>query len=179
MRRSVWKAYVLVWGALLFFPARSFGASYTDEDIRKMFKDSDTRKTHSVMASQSERLRSMLDGFIRGDAQMIGDNAARLTEAMQGVAQTYPLTSENGPAVWHSASDIATQSELIKKSLTARDHRGAYAHYNLIVSNCIQCHQLVRPFGKFEEPEPEPATKPVEDPPSKNKAKQPTKPGPR
>ncbi len=146
--------FILILGLVFNFILlpRAFAETYTDDMIQDFFKSKDARKSHGVMKAQRESIRAIMDGFIIGDPELIQRNADDLNTAMQEIVQTYPPKSEEGAAVWSAMSNIVTQSQSMKKELSNKDYSKAYGHYTQITASCIQCHQIARPWGKFEEP---------------------------
>ena len=124
---------------------------YTDEMIQSLFKKSETLKVHRIMSEQRDRLRRIMDGFLTGDIQGIQQNADELSSAMQSVAFTLPSTAENNAEVWKAMSGVVTESQLLKEEISKKDYQKAYSHYSQLMGRCIQCHQVARVWGKFDE----------------------------
>lgn len=137
----------------IFLP-EAFAEVYTDESIRKMFKSKEVQKSHSLMTRERERLQAISDGFLLGDSEAIEKNTDMLVASMRQVAQMFPHKPESGGAEWTAMSEIVSHVESMKKEILNKNYNKAYSHYSRIMASCIQCHQIARSWGKFEEPPP-------------------------
>ena len=133
---------------------------FTNEDVRQLSeKSEDFKKSHSVMIQQRERLKAILNGFLVGDTQTINEKSDELLKSMKEVIENHPPSGEKESAAWQSMADIVNETNLMKEEASKNDYDKAYVHFSRIAGSCIQCHQVVREWGKLPEPLPHPEEK--------------------
>lgn len=145
-------AAVLV--AALSVPSVASAQPLNDEDVRRIVREEERlSRAHGVMMEQRRRIHEMLDRFLAGEAEGMASIADELADAMKPVILTVDLAPEEERIVWHAIAEVAIQAREIEVAIAAKDHRKAFEHYALLVSQCVQCHQVVRGWGRFEEPQ--------------------------
>ncbi|MBI4366205.1 MAG: hypothetical protein HY543_05235 [Deltaproteobacteria bacterium] len=130
----------------------------TEEDIRKFLHNTkELKKSHPVMGDQSGRLEVMLRGFLAGDAKAIQTGADAVIMAMRQMMQGNTPPQEREVATWKFMSAIVNVMQMVKSDTTKNDFDSAYIHFSVVPGLCIQCHQMVREWGKFPRSTPSPA----------------------
>ncbi len=135
-------------------PGRAFAADkmITDDSLKRMVReDEGISRSHGLMMEQRERLHVLLDAFLAGDAAVLDETSQKIAKSMQGVIVTAELPPEEEAIVWNAISQVVVQSRFIQSAVQEKDYRRAYDHYSVLVSQCVQCHQVARGWGKFEE----------------------------
>lgn len=154
---GTFRSILFIFSLILCLGKPSFAENrvFTNEDVRQLFeKSEDFKKSHSVMKQQRERLKAILNGFLVGDTQTINEKSDELLQAMKEVIAGYPPSGEKESAAWQSMADIVNETYLMKEEASKNDYNKAYVHFSHISRSCIQCHQVVREWGKLPEPAP-------------------------
>ena len=97
----------------------------------------------------------MLDGFLLGDAELVKASSNNIAQAMSKIVRAVPVEGESQAIAWEAMSKIMKETLAIEKSLGENDYPSAYNAYVSLAGRCIRCHQAVRDYGTFVEPEPE------------------------
>lgn len=126
---------------------------YTDDTIRREFAQEDVRNVHGVMIRQRERLTQIADAFLVGNADLARETADQIALDMANIAHAFPASEAKASQAWKLMSEVTLQAESIQKELAGKNYRMAYNHYVRLQASCIQCHQVARSWGKFEEPQ--------------------------
>jgi hypothetical protein len=163
-------AVCAVFAVFLTVPAFCEEVVYNDKMIRQAFEEEGGADAHRVMMRQRGRIRDIGDAFLTGDAPTISKKAGEIAAEMTEVAKTFPPASENTAEVWGAMSSIAADAGNIQKQIELKDHRKAYAHFSRLQGSCVECHQVARGWGKFEEPKVEDVPEQTTDPASKGGA---------
>lgn len=147
---------VLISMMFLSFSGAAFAAeaakAVTDETLHQMFENSKEMQTaHTVMSGERQKLQEMQNLFLVGDYEGVTRTSEEIADSMGEVMRAVPLTSEKESEAWHLMSAIVNEADAIHKLSAAKDYKKTYEHYTALVGNCIQCHQLVRDWGKLPE----------------------------
>lgn len=151
--------FILAFGMLLVVsflnrPAVPEDAAVTNDDVYKtLHKSPDFEKSHSVMRLQKMRLNAIFNGFLIGDTERIAEESDGLLSDMNQLILSNMPTQETESSVWRSVAEIVEATHSLKDEVSKNNYSNAYGHFARVTASCIQCHQVMREWGKFPQPE--------------------------
>lgn len=134
-------------------PALAGSKFFTEEDVQQFLRNTkELDKSHSAMSQQGERIEAILKGFLSGDVATIQSEADGILKDMREVLQEYAPAGKEGSVAWKTVTQIVNETQLMKEKLLKEDFNAAYLHFFSVPVQCIQCHQVLRRWGKFNVP---------------------------
>ena len=135
-------------------PAKSEVSAVTNEDVYKMLhKSPDFEKQHSIMRLQKMRLTAIFNGFLVGDTERIAEESDGLLNDMSKLIRSNIPAQDTESSVWRSVAEIVEATHSFKDEVSKGNFGNAYGHFTRVTASCIQCHQIMREWGKFPSPE--------------------------
>lgn len=111
---------------------------------------------HGAMRDQSERIHSLMDGFLKGDVQVIQEHAEEISNAISQAIRDYPPPAGQESAQWKIMVGVTEQAQLMLKTSQEGNYKQSYLHFATMTNQCIECHQMRRSWGVLPTPPPPP-----------------------
>ena len=148
MKKEILFSVLLCTSIFGFFFSLNLGAEViTNEKLYEMIGG----KSHTAMSKQLERIQEVLEGFLRGDWQKIEGAMIQMRQDIDEIGNQYAQYSNENIPMLKSLDEIRKESTALQEELQAKNYENAYQRFQSITYQCIQCHQVKRTWGKFEE----------------------------
>ena len=98
-----------------------------------------------------DKLHAIIDGFMMGDSQQLMLHAKRINRSIRTAVRGVPEDVATQDAKWRAVGDIVKQSKGLVETIKQGKHQEAYGHFSAMLIRCIECHQVFRSWGVFQE----------------------------
>src|SRR3989338_10000246 len=104
MSKNALGALAFITGMLIVSPGFCVDQDLVlSEDFEKAYDNSDElQSVHSVMVAQRERMRTIMDGFMLGDARVVKEAVDNLDQDMSYINRNIPVDKGKEAEVWQA-----------------------------------------------------------------------------
>lgn len=107
---------------------------------------------HGAMKDQSDSIHILTDGFLKGDAKVIQDQAGLISNAISQAIKDYPPPAGQESTQWRIMVGVTDQAQLMSKTAQEGNYKQSYLHFATMTNQCIECHQMRRTWGVLPTP---------------------------
>jgi len=108
-------------------------------------------QVHAVMKDQKKRLEKILEGFLLGDFALIWRALDAVTQDLDTITGNYDPLPGAETDQKKALGELKRHTEMLKLSVDEKKYSEAYGHFVNMTYQCIQCHQVRRQWGLFDE----------------------------